>query len=206
MTDNVLPTIGAAGSFKLLAPFDSLITEGQRYTCQGIRSINDYLSNNEDPHTDIYTKYGIADSEYEADVVANMHIVSLQSDVGHWLYVPARYISTYPLVNGVPYRSYVLTASLPSFPVDRDMSFLETELRNLCIDSLGVSPIIKFVESSRTVLVSAVKHDATTAARAAVSQGRSTDRARYTDLLNSHTQALAKIAELEAYIKRSLSI
>lgn len=206
MSNNVLPTIGSSGSFKLLAPFDALITEGERYTCQGIRSLNDYLANNEDPHKDIYNKYRIPDADYETDLQANMHIVSLQSDVGHWLYVPARYITTYPLVNGIPYRSYVLTASLPSFPTDRDMSFLETEVRNLCMDTLGVVPVIKFVESSRVVLVSAGKHDSTTAARAAVTQGRGTDRARYMDLLYKHDQALVKIAELESYIKRRLAI
>jgi len=206
MSDNVLPTIGSSGSYKLLAPFDTIITEGERYTCQGIRSLNDYLANNEDPYKDIYVKYRIPDADYELDLQNNMHIVSLQSDIGHWLYVPARYISTYPMVNGIPYRSYVLTASLPSFPVDRDLSFLQTEVRNLCMDTLGVVPTVKFVESSRVVLVSSGKHDTLTTARAGVSQGRGTDRARYMELLYRHDQALAKIAELEAYIKRRLSI
>jgi hypothetical protein len=110
------------------------------------------------------------------------------------------------MVNGIPYRSYVLTASLPSFPVDRDLSFLQTEVRNLCMDTLGVTPTVKFVESSRVVLVSSGKHDTLTTARAGISQGRGTDRARYMELLYRHDQALAKIAELEAYIKRRLSI
>jgi hypothetical protein len=206
MSDYVLPTIGASGSFKLLTPFDSLLTDGVRYTCQGIRSLNDYLANNEDPYTDVYQKYGISDTDYEVDLQFNMHIVSLQSDVGHWLYVPAKYISSYPLVNGVSYRSYVLTASLPSFPTNKDMSFLETEIQNLCIDTLGVTPIIKFVESSRVVLVSDAKHENITASRNLVAQRRSTDRAKYMDLLYKHDQTLVKIAELESYIKRRLAI
>jgi hypothetical protein len=201
MSNNILPTIGSAGSFKLLAPFDKMITDGVKYTCQAIRTLNDYLANNENPKTDIYDNYKIPETDYDKDLQENMHIVSLQSDIGHWLYVPARYIATYPLVNGIPYRSFAMVISLPSFPVDRDLKFLETEVSNLCKDTLGVSPQSKFVETSRIVLVSADKHNVTTAERNSIIQNKGTDRAKYSDLLHKHNQALIKITELEKYIK-----
>jgi hypothetical protein len=200
-SDNILPTIGSAGSFKLLAPFDKMITDGVRYTCQAIRTLNDYLANNENPKTDIYDLYKIPETDYDKDLQENMHIVSLQSDIGHWLYVPARYIATYPLVNGTPYRSFAMVVSLPSFPTDRDLSFLQTEVNNLCKDTLGVVPQTKFVETSRVVLVSAAKHNSTSAERNLTVQNKGTDRARYIDLLYKHNQALTKIAELEKFIK-----
>lgn len=206
MTENVLPTVGSKGSFKLLPPFDVIVIEGELYTCQAVRSINDYLANNEDPYTDIYLKYQLTQSDFDTDVQANMHIVSLQSDKGHWVHAPAKYILTYPLVNGVPYRSFVLTASLPAFPTGRDLTFLNTEITNLCRDTLGVTPVVRLVESSRVVLVSTDKHDTITTTRTAVTNGRSTDRARYIELEQRHTQALAKIAALEEYIKTRLTI
>ena len=204
MTDIVLPTIGSSGYFELHSPLDTLIISGERHTCQAIRRISDYLANNEDVKTDVYTKLQLSDAEYEQDANDDMYIVSLQSDKGHWLYIPARYIVKYPLTNGIPYRTQLIGLSLASLPIDRDISFLNTELTNLIKDYLGITPIIKIVETSRVVLISKDKHDQLQAERNLVTQGRVTDRARYVSLLQEYQTALNKINELEQFIKSKL--
>lgn len=203
MTDIPLPTVGASGYYELRSPLNTLVTLGERYTCQAIRRLSDYLANNEDAKTDIYVKVGI-EASYDQDLNDNVYIVSLQSDKGHWLYVPASYIVSYPLTNGIPYRALMIGVSLPSIPADRDLSFLETDIANLVSDVLGVVPIMRQVETSRVVLVTKTKHDLLQAERNALSAGRVTDRARYMKTQQDLDTALAKIAALEQYIKNHL--
>lgn len=204
MSDLIIPTIGSSGFFNLRPPFDTLVLPGERYVCQGIRKISDYLANNEDPKADIYVKHQISEEEYAGDAAKDMVIVSLQSEKGHWLFVPARYIIGYPVVNGIPYRSLSIGVALPAMPAYRDLTFLKADITNLIKDSLGVVPVVKLVETSRVVLVPKDKHDLSVSNRTAVSNGRLTDRSRYMKLLVDHQAALDKIAELEAYIKTTL--
>jgi hypothetical protein len=200
MNDLVLPTIGSSGYFEVRSPIDAVMMPNERYTCQAIRRLNDYISNNEEPKEEIYALYGLSEEEYEADVEKNNYIVSLQSELGHWVYVPAQYLLKYPIVNGIPYRTMMLGVSLPALPAEKNLSFLIQDITNLISDTLGVATVIKPVETSRVVLVSKEKHDITEAARRVVSSGKVTDRSRYTSLLIDHQAALDKIQKLEAYI------
>jgi len=201
MAELILPTIGSSGYYELRAPFDTIIIPYERYTCQAIRKISEYLANNENPKTLIYDKYQLTEDDYTSDAEQNMSIVSLQSAKGHWLYVPARYIVTYPITNGIPYRSIMIGVSLPSIPAEKDLSNLETDIGNLIVDTLGVTPAIRLVETSRVVLIPKDKHDITQSTRDATANGRLTDRSRYMSLLLEHQAALDKITALETYIK-----
>lgn len=200
MTDVILPTIGSSGTYTLRVPLDTVITLGERYTCQAIRRISDYLANNEAIKDDVYVKLGI-DNEYDIDASADAYILSLQSAKGHWLYVPAHYLVTYPITNGIPYRTMAIGVSLPSIPVTQDLTYLETEIQNIISDTLGVIPVIKQVETSRVVLVDKDRHDTLQMDRDALSANRLTDRTRYMSLLQEHQIALDKIQALEQYIK-----
>lgn len=200
MTTLILPTIGSSGYFKLKAPLTTLIIENEVYTCRAIRTLNDYLANNEDPLMDVYKNYGLTDADYQTDLATNASIISLQSDSSHWLYIPAKYLESYPLTNGIPYRTVMIGISLPSLPVDRDLAYVSTDLTNLIKDRLGVVPVIKQVETSRPVLVSKEIHDQLTAQRASVSKVGETDSSRYQKLLVDFNTALRKIAMLEKYI------
>lgn len=204
MSDLILPTIGSSGYFELRAPFDTIVVVNERYTCQAIRRISDYLANNEDVKADIYDKYQLPEAEFFDDSQKNMYIVSLQSEKGHWLYVPARYIVKYPEVNGIPYRTMMIGVSLPPMVADRDYSFVMTDIQNLVTDSLGVTPTVKLVETSRVLLVSKEKHDIEQANRTAIINGNVTDRSRYISTQIALDRALTKIQELEAYIKNQL--
>lgn len=201
MADLIIPNIGTSGYYELRTPYDTLIVENERYTCKAVRKISDYLANNEDVKKDIYTKYTLGDTEYDIDAASDMPIVSLQSTKGHWLYVPAKYIITYPIANGIPYRSFAVGVSLPAMPANRDYSFIKTEISNLVTDVLGVTASIEFVETSRVTQIPSDKHTQVTADRQARMNGQATDRSRYKSLLTAHQTALDKIAALEAYIK-----
>lgn len=198
--DFVLPTVGSSGSFKLVTPFDKLILANERYTCQAIRRLSDYLANNENPKDDIYIANGATNADYDADLKEDMYIVSLQAMTGHWVYVPARYISSYPIVNGIPYRSVTIAVALPAIPADMDLTFLEEQIKNTVKDAIGVDARTKPMETSRPLLVSKDKHNATQAQRQAQRTGI-TDRSKYAQLLIKYQSALQKIGILEQFIK-----
>lgn len=200
MVDMVLPTVGSSGYFALRAPLDTLIVQNERYTCQAIRRISDYVAANEKPFELIYDKYKLTEEEWKNDQASNMYIVSLQSDKGHWLYVPASYILTFPIPNGIPYRAISLVVALPSIPADTDLSFIEQDIRNIIKDSIGVNCNIKPIETSRVVLFTKENHDIIKAERDILASGRGTDRARYKDTQQQLDIALGKIVALEKYI------
>ncbi len=197
----IIPTVGSGGYFKLRAPFDTLVLPNEYYTCQAVRRLSDYLANNEKPKEDIYLANSIPESEYDLDLKNDAYIVSLQAGTGHWVYVPASYVISYPIVNGIPYRTMMIGVSLPALPVERDLSFVKTAIENLVRDSLGVDSVTKIVETSKVVLVSKEKHDITQSQRDAIASGVTTDRSRYTDTLTKLDQALQKIQILETYIE-----
>lgn len=201
--DIILPTIGSSGYFKLSTPFDTVILTNERYTCQAIRRLSEYLANNENPLEDIYRANGLSDNDYNDDLKENSYIVSLQATTGHWVYVPAKYITQLPVVNGIPYRSMMIGVALPAMPADRDLSHVRTDIENLIMDSLGVQAVTKVVETSKVLLVTKEKHDITQATRDAAASGRLTDRSRYMTTLIQLNQALQKIEILEAYIEQN---
>lgn len=201
--EGIIPTVGSSGYFVLAAPFDTLILTGERYTCKAVRKLSDYLTNNETPLADIYTANGVAESVYNDHVASDVSIVSLQASTGHWVYVPSAYITQLPIVNGIPYRSLMLGISLPPMPADKDLSHLETAIKNLVLDTIGVNAGTKFVETSKVLLVDSAKHTTTQAARNAVIAGGATDRSRLNRALQQVQSLLQKVNILETHIKNN---
>lgn len=205
MSDPILPVVGSSGFYELAPPFNALVVDKIEYTCQAVRRINDYLANNEPVKEDIYTKQGLDDTVWEADVAANAYIVSLQSRTGHWLYVPYRYILGYPSVNGVPYRSMILSVSLPSLPLNQDLTAVLADVKDLVQSSLGVTVNTKLVETSKAVLVPYDKHVIKQQQRATAAQGQVTMYAQNVALRRENDALIAKLNELETYLKTLLA-
>lgn len=198
----ILPPIGSLGTFVLSTPFDTKISTRAQLTCKAIRKISDYLSSSEDPKTLCYLNNGLTEQDYNDDAILDMDIVSLQSGEGQWLYIPAKYIVTFPLANGIPYRSIALAINLPQLPIQQDISAMLTDLSNVVKDHIGVIPIIDTVETSRVIQVDSDKHDISQAARRLLQNNKS-DRVKIIEaniLINS---LQTKIQELELFIKNN---
>lgn len=201
MNQNILPTLGSQGTYELLPPFDTKITPEEIYTCKAIRSISEYISYNQDAKKEVYDYYGLTAEDYENDVKEDMQILSLQNDNGVWLYVPKRFVSKYPDVNGIPYKQTAIVTKLPALKSDRDLSFLITDIENLIKDTLGVDTDVSLVELSRTIAVVKELSDQMEAERSLITSGKSTDRSRYISLKQEIETLLERIKKLEEYIK-----
>lgn len=197
----IIPTVGATGFYDLRSPFDTKILSNERYTCQAVRKLSDYLADNATPLESIYLEAGLTEQDYDDDLAQDMLILSLQAQTGHWVYVPTSYLITQPIVNGIPYRAVMVGVSLPPLPADKDLSNLLTAIAELTLETLGVSPVIKVVETSRVVLVNTLTHETTQLQRDALIGTGLTDRSRYMSTLTRLQQALQKIEQLELYIE-----
>ncbi len=200
MSVYITPTVGSGGFFELATPFDNLMAPGERYICKAVRKLSQYYANNEDPKTDIYDKYALGDDVFDSHKVQDITVASLQSEKGHWLYVPVSYILKFPDPNGIPYRAVSLVVALPAIPVNSELGYVEDAIKAILTEYMGVDTAIKRVETSRVVLVSTDKHRDTQTLRNAKITANGTDRGKYKKVLQDYNQALVRIAELERYI------
>ncbi len=196
----IIPSIGTEGYYSFLAPFDSFTSSGQVYTCKAVRQIGDIIASNEDPYTVYYAPYGLTQDDFKADLAANMYIVSLQSDQGQWVYVPARYIKSYPKVDGVAYQTVAFSVQSGPVPVSMDLSAIKTALSNVIVDMLGVIPNIAVVQTSKTTIVSQADSQLIEKSRAQRAINNKTDRARYMAAETLVASQAALIQQLENYI------
>lgn len=198
----ILPPIGSSGTFVLSTPFDTKVSAQTQLTCKAIRKISDYLSSSEDPKTLCYLNNDLTEQDYNEDAVIDIDIVSLQSGEGQWLYVPAKYIVSFPLANGIPYRSIALAINLPQLPVLQDISAMLIDLSNVVRDHIGVIPIIDTVETSRVIQVDSAKHDISQAARKLIQNNKS-DRIKIIEANILIDKLQTKVQELELFVKNN---
>jgi len=161
----IIPVIGSRGSYVFRPPFDQLTVSGVEYTCQAIRRISEYVANNEDPKKSIYDNYGLPERDYDEDIAEDAYIVCLQSMKGHWVFVPYRYIETFPTGDGIAYAARMLVFSLPSIPVKLDLADLIDEIKERITGSVGVDTVAKEVQTSQPVLVTVSRDEETTLQR-----------------------------------------
>lgn len=201
MSGGILPVIGSSGFYELGAPFESAAVNQVEYTCMALRRISDYLANNEEVKETIYTANAIPDDIWEEDSKANAYIVSLQSKMGHWLYVPARYILGYPSVNGIQYRSMMIGVALPALPVAQDLTAVTRDIKDLVESLLGVNVSVKLVETSKVTQVENSTHELTQQRRAMAKGAASTLSSKNHALELQNAELTTKLKALEDYIK-----
>ena len=201
MSLNYIPTVGSKGVYKLAAPFDQLMAVGEYYICKSVRKISEILANNDDPEKLVYTRYSLDQEIYTQHKTEDMEIVYLQSEKGHWLYVPASFIQEFPDPNGVIYRAVGISVLLPAIPVGYQLDQLKTEITGVVKDITGLRCTIKQTFTSRPLAVPVEKHEATQQTRA-IERALSPDiYSRYRKLQLENDILVAKVQALEQHIR-----
>lgn len=192
------PPVGTQGIFELQNPFTTLPRE--RFICKANRRISDYISKNEDVWVDIYQANGLTENEYEDDRSRDLEIITLVNDGGFTLQVPVRFILSYPIQDGIPYRAIGFYVKLPPMPVGKDYGFYETALKDVTMAKLGVDCEIETQEASYTASIPPDAHLIEQAKRELAIGSNVSDFARIKELENDLQSAQGKIKQLEAYI------
>ena len=204
MSLNYIPTVGSKGVYKLAAPFDQLMAVGEYYICKSVRKISEILANNDDPEKLVYTRYSLDQEIYTQHKTEDMEIVYLQSEKGHWLYVPASFIQEFPDPNGVIYRAVGISVLLPAIPVGYQLDQLKTEITGVVKDITGLRCTIKQTFTSRPLAVPVEKHEATQQTRA-IERALSPDiYSRYRKLQLENDILAAKVQALEQHIRSTM--
>ena len=204
MTDFILPFIGESGIYKLMTPFNNIIDTNARYTCQAIRTINDYLAENKNVYEEFYKSVNISQAVYDTDAKDNVPIVTLQSNAGHWINIPANYIISYPNTNGIAYSNRIMSFSFPGIPDSEEVNMsymaLASEIKDLIAARTGIIVTANFERVSRINLISQIDHQTVSDQRETARTSNSTTHSQLLALQSHVTLLNARIAQLSNYI------
>jgi hypothetical protein len=201
---NLIPAIGAKGTFALTTPWSGDVVAGTPYTVKAIRRMDDIIRLGVDPWAMCYEPKGLALSVYQADAAAGACIISLQSDAGQWIVVPSTYITSFPNANGIPYHAVALAVTLSAIPDSLNLASLKTKIAAAVHDNIGVTAQVFTCFTSDMTLVSLEDHTTLEAVRATAITDLTTDHAKYLAAVAQVATLTTQKAALEAYIKAHL--
>jgi hypothetical protein len=136
---SIYPTIGMKGLWSISAPFNSLVIPTAEYTCVSIRTFADTLADGEDPRAAYYTDQGITvtDDVYNSDLQGNASVVGLSYN-GLKVYIPAPYITSYPVLDGMSFSPLAISITLNLVRDDQDLTDLKNKLLDLVKYETGI--------------------------------------------------------------------
>lgn len=196
----ISPLIGSKGVYQLQDPFKS--EEGEILECIGIRSLSDWISNNDDALTVIYTGNGLTEDDYNNDLDVNMEIATLRNERGYIYNVPVKYIKEYPIQDGIAYRSVAIVTALPAMRVTQDFTPTINDIAQAVTANLGVKSTSKIVVTSHTRAISGTEDATVDAERRMVIDESSTIYSLLAEKDNEIESLRQRIALLEAEIIR----
>ena len=139
------PQQGDVGFFNLKPPYNVLLTPKTLYTCQSVRSINDFIASGESVYDKYYGPLNVSNDQYQQDVADNVCIIGLQAGTGEWVYVPNSFIESAPTNNGVKYISVVVGLSLGALPDTYNLESIISQCKDLISGTLGIDSEVKGV-------------------------------------------------------------
>lgn len=193
-------TIGSKGRFHFALPFPA---QDIIYTCQALRTINNWIDTDEDPLTIVYLNNQLTAETYQSAKDRNQTIASLQSETGQWFYIPIDYVIGAPSLDGVIYAERMFGINLGYQPLEIDLNALEVNIANIIFDHTGVRPQIDSVIISKKKLLTPDEHSIIDTARRARITEYLSDSVKYQMALTTINNMRAKIIELETYILRN---
>ena len=201
--------VGATGSFTLSSPYSSLISVFDIYTCKSVRTMDEFVTNGEDPWELFYKVHESSvpnwKDTYVRQLEENTPIVGLESDSGKWVYVPLPYINTSPKVDGHIYQSFALNIALPSMPTgtESDMVILQSikdEIKEVVRSKVGVDVTVNMVATSRPLLIDEASHMGLIASRNSLPNANLSKDYRIVVLENEIQKLTAEFNALKQYV------
>lgn len=139
------PSPGQTGLYKLLPPYDALLTPNTLYKCQSVRSFNEHVALGESVYDKYYGPLGVSTDQYQQDLGDNVFIVGLQAGTGEWAFVPTSFIKEAPIDNGVKYISPMLGFSLGPLPDSVNLEPIIQQCKDLILATFGIESEVKGV-------------------------------------------------------------
>ena len=194
----IVPNINSSGTFTCLPPFDKILPDIQLLKVTAIRSIKELFDSNEDPYTNIYAPVGLSSDDFKNDFNNNVPIIVLVA-VNDYYYIPASYIITTPLNNGIQYQQAILSIMLGNLPVTYDLDNLKSQLADTVQQVVGIKTVVTRVPSSAIFLKTEVE-DATYMLRLNTAKiNQKSMLTRYNELLTKFNATKTMLTTLQTY-------
>ncbi len=198
-----IPALYSEGRYTFRAPFDTVVVPSDVILkCMAIRSFDDVYNEGIDVFKAYYQPHTINESDFTADRLAKVCILTFTKVDGTFYQIPSSYVLQLPSGDTVPYCHLVLSISFGAIPDALDLNAIKTALAATASDVIGVVPTV--VENKAPTIAGSVvteaQHVALEIAREAAIEIRTTDRSENIRLNTLVGSLNATIAELEAYI------
>lgn len=197
---NFLPSLGMTGFYSLAAPYDKLISPSAQYSCEGVKSLASAGAEGQDPLNKVYLANGDTKANYERDLAAGVSLVTIRSEGGSLIVFPHTAMLKVPLANGVVYRNTVLAIPLGAVADLQDLTLLQSEIVQLIEQEFGLKSAAYITTVGAPCILTSTQHDSIKAARTARITQNESGIALNARLTRELAAAVAKIAELEAYL------
>lgn len=136
-----LPKIGSTGKYLFKEPFQNYNKVNSAFTCRALTKLSEFIANGNNPKKYIYDKYLITD-QYEEDVKKDVVIITLRATSGVILSIPAEYLESIPVQDGIAYAGTVITVNVGLLPVVQDVSVLNDLIKDTVRSQLGLECLI----------------------------------------------------------------
>jgi hypothetical protein len=200
MAEYITPSVGTKGHYELKEPFTDVINKNQIYTCHAVRSIHDMASGGERPLESIYIKNGLTEDDYNNDLNEKVLIVTLVGDGGSWIYVPNKYIKSFPNITGIQYQGKSISINLGALPTSLDLVPLTDMLKSVVHDVLGENTNPAIIDTSSIVLIDQRTHDVLSRLRESNITQKKSYRTKYLEAEDRNDIYRDYIAKLECFI------
>lgn len=149
--------IGNKGKVNFLSPFDKYNSD-REWSIVGIQQIPYLLKLGADILELVYTNEGLAESDFNNDILNKVPIVTLENESQELINVPMNRIGDEDVESSYRYKEYGLAVALPALPIDYDTTALENDIKTVVKEKLGFDVPVEKVELSAITLVNSTKH------------------------------------------------
>ena len=185
--------IGEYDAFHYLAPYDTILSDITLYKVTNITTLTSMVSQSLDPFKNLYEVYGMSDTDFEEDLVADIAIVELTLDNNTYNVPIDRIVDRVP---GVVYSERGIGISVGFIPSNESLAILNADIIELVKSRLGVVPVVTDTILTAEVKIDQPRHDARVVERNTLKQaGNYADK--YFKARADLEQALVKISALE---------
>jgi hypothetical protein len=195
---HILPYINAAGTWVLKAPYDTLLSKQERYTCISVTKLEKLVSMGDEPYDDYYEPKSIPQDTYQNDLISQVCIITVRDEAGQLYSFPSSYLVSFPSGNGVEYGVLGLAVTIGPLPIDTNLTELKQRVKDLVKDTVGVEGDVVSLLLSNPEIVSFASHESMKASRKLNIRESNTTPAQVKALESELRAARNKIQTLEA--------
>lgn len=195
MTAQMTPPLNAKGVYTVTMPFQ--LHANTLYTCKAIRSFADLIDLGVDILASYYAPVGLTKTEVDADAAAGANIITLMSATAPTVHVPDTYISGFPQMGNVAYKTVVLALTLGPIPDSLNLTFVKSEIATAASSAIGIVPTITEFLAPTTGVMSQAQADVAETARQAAITTRTTDYGKLLALQAQYAALQQQYAAME---------